>query len=177
MPLIERYKPGAAAESIKRLAASRDQFDALFIPEQADSMSQISKELTANNLDSKKVQIIGTGLWNDPRALGLPGLQGAWFSAPENAGFNAFAQTSIEDTMRSHGVRHVLIAGSFTSMCVDSSGRAAFDLGFDVTILTDCIVGRTKFEDEFYCSSIFPLYANTATSSQMLEQLRGSGAD
>ena len=93
------------------------------------------------------------------------------------SGFNAFAQTSLEDTLRSHGVRHVLIAGSFTSMCVDSSGRAAFDLGFDVTILTDCIVGRTKFEDEFYCSSIFPLYANTATSSQMLEQLRGSGAD
>ena len=93
------------------------------------------------------------------------------------SGFNAFAQTSLEDTLRAHGVRHVLIAGSFTSMCVDSSGRAAFDLGFDVTILTDCIVGRTKFEDEFYCSSIFPLYANTATSSQMLEQLRGSGAD
>lgn len=92
VPLIERYKPGAAGESIKRLAAARDQFDALFIPEQADSMSQISKELIANNLDAKKVQIIGTGLWNDPRALGLPGLQGAWFSAPENAGFNAFAQ-------------------------------------------------------------------------------------
>jgi len=92
VPLIERYKPGAATESIKRLAAARDQFDALFIPEQADSMSQISKDLTANNLDSKKVQIIGTGVWNDARTLNLPALQGAWFTAPENAGFNAFAQ-------------------------------------------------------------------------------------
>jgi hypothetical protein len=92
VPLIERYKPGAPGESIQRLAASRDQFDAIFIPEQADAMASVSKELVANGLDSKKIQIIGTGLWNDARALNLPALQGAWFTAPENAGFNAFAQ-------------------------------------------------------------------------------------
>lgn len=92
VPMIERYKPGAPGEAIRRLAAARDQFDALFIPEQADAMSAVSKELVANGLDSKKVQIIGTGLWNDSRTLGLPALQGAWFTAPENAGFNAFAQ-------------------------------------------------------------------------------------
>ncbi len=92
VPLIERYKPGAASESIQRLAAARDQFDTLFIPEQADAMSALSKDLSASGLDSKKVQIIGTGLWNDSRTLSLPALQGAWFTAPENAGFNAFAQ-------------------------------------------------------------------------------------
>ncbi|WP_363347598.1 penicillin-binding protein activator [Methylocystis echinoides] len=92
VPLIERYKPGAAGESVQRLAAARDQFDALFIPEQADAMTALSKDLAANGLDSKKVQIIGTGLWNDSRTLGLQALQGAWFTAPENAGFNAFAQ-------------------------------------------------------------------------------------
>ncbi len=91
VPLIERYKPGASAESIQRLAAARDQFDAIFIPEQADAMPTVSKELVAAGLDSKKVQIIGTGLWNDSRTLNLPALQGAWFTAPENAGFNAFA--------------------------------------------------------------------------------------
>jgi hypothetical protein len=34
---------------------------------------------------------LGTGVWNDARVLKLPALQGAWFAAPENAGFNAFA--------------------------------------------------------------------------------------
>lgn len=90
--LIERYKPGAPAESVQRLAAARDQFDTLFIPEQADQMGAVAKELAANGLDSKKVQIIGTGVWNDQRTISLPALQGAWFTAPENAGFNAFAQ-------------------------------------------------------------------------------------
>ncbi len=37
------------------------------------------------------MQIFGTGLLNDPRVYNLPALQGAWFSAPENGGFNAFA--------------------------------------------------------------------------------------
>ena len=39
-----------------------------------------------------KTQILGTGIWNDARVMKLPALQGAWFAAPENAGFNAFAQ-------------------------------------------------------------------------------------
>ena len=55
-------------------------------------MPEVAQALTAAGLDSKKVQILGTGLWNDSRVLSLPALQGAWFAAPENAGFVAFAQ-------------------------------------------------------------------------------------
>jgi ABC-type branched-subunit amino acid transport system substrate-binding protein len=90
--LIERYKPGAVAASVARIAALGGQIDSLFIPEQASSMPEVAKALAANNLDSRHVQILGTGLWNDSRVLSLPALQGAWFAAPENAGFVAFAQ-------------------------------------------------------------------------------------
>ena len=89
---IERYKPGASAQSVRRIAAISAQINSLFIPEQVEAMSALSQELQTAELDSKKVQILGTGLWNDARVLKLPALQGAWFAAPENAGFNAFAQ-------------------------------------------------------------------------------------
>jgi branched-chain amino acid transport system substrate-binding protein len=89
---IERYKPGAAAESVRRIAAVSAQIDSIFIPDQVEAMAAVSTDLQAAGLDSKKVQILGTGLWNDARVLKLPALQGAWFAAPENAGFNAFAQ-------------------------------------------------------------------------------------
>jgi branched-chain amino acid transport system substrate-binding protein len=89
---IERYKPGAAGESVKRIAAISAQIDSLFIPEQVEAMAALSQDLQNAGLDSKKVQILGTGLWNDARVLKLPALQGAWFAAPENAGFNNFAQ-------------------------------------------------------------------------------------
>lgn len=89
---IERYKPGAYGESVKRIAAVKDQIDSLFIPEQADAMGGLSKDLVAAGVDTKRIQILGTGLWNDPRALKASSLQGAWFSAPENGGYNVFAQ-------------------------------------------------------------------------------------
>lgn len=89
---IERYQPGGAGEAVKRIAAVGDQIDALFIPEQADAMAAVSVALAGSNVDLRKIQVLGTGLWNDARVMKLPMLQGAWFAAPENGGFNAFAQ-------------------------------------------------------------------------------------
>lgn len=88
---IERYKPGAPGEAVRHIAAVAEQIDMLFIPDNADGMTAVARELAAANLNTQRVQIVGTGLWNDPRVLKLPALQGAWFSAPDNSGFNAFA--------------------------------------------------------------------------------------
>jgi ABC-type branched-subunit amino acid transport system substrate-binding protein len=89
---IEHYQPQTVAEAAKKVAALNDQIDALFIPERADAMPPVSQALTAAGISTKQVQILGIGLWNDARVLTLPALQGAWFSAPENGGFNAFAE-------------------------------------------------------------------------------------
>jgi len=88
---IERYKPGGAAAAATKIAALGNQIDALFLPEQADALGAVGPALEAAGLSGKKIQILGTGVWNDARVLKQPALQGAWFAAPENAGFNAFA--------------------------------------------------------------------------------------
>lgn len=88
---IERYAAGGSAAAAQKIAGLAGQIDLLFIPEQADAMPAVAQALTANGVDGRKAQLIGTGLWNDPRVLKLPALQGAWFAAPENGGFNAFA--------------------------------------------------------------------------------------
>jgi len=89
---IEHYQPRTMAEAVQKIAALHDQIDSLFIPEQADAMQAMSQALTSSGINSKQVQILGTGLWNDARVLRLPALQGAWFAAPENGGYNAFAE-------------------------------------------------------------------------------------
>ena len=88
---IERYAAGGAAAAAQKIAGLAGQIDLLFIPEQAEAMPAVAQALTANGVDGRKAQLVGTGLWNDPRVLKLPALQGAWFAAPENGGFNAFA--------------------------------------------------------------------------------------
>jgi hypothetical protein len=88
---IEHYGPQTLAAAVQKIAALGDQIDALFIPEQADAMPAVSQALVTAGVNSKKAQLLGTGLWNDARVLKLPALQGAWFSAPENGGFNSFS--------------------------------------------------------------------------------------
>ncbi len=84
-----RYSSGQAANAAGQVAAVQGQIDALFIPEQADGMPAVASALGSANV---KTQFLGTGVWNDARVLKLPQLQGAWFSAPDNSGFDAFAQ-------------------------------------------------------------------------------------
>lgn len=88
---IERYAAGQSTAAVERMAAALPRIDALFIPEQADALPAVAQALTANGIDSHKVQILGTGVWSDARVLKLQALQSAWFATPENAGFNAFA--------------------------------------------------------------------------------------
>ena len=52
-------------------------------------MPAVASALASANV---KTKFLGTGVWNDPRVLKLPQMQGAWFSAPDNSGFDAFAQ-------------------------------------------------------------------------------------
>jgi branched-chain amino acid transport system substrate-binding protein len=88
---IEHYQPQNMGAAVAKVAQLGNQIDALFIADQAAAMPAMAKALQANGLNSHKVQVLGTGLWNDARVLSLPALQGAWFAAPDNTGFTAFA--------------------------------------------------------------------------------------
>jgi hypothetical protein len=87
--LVARYAPGQPTSAVQQVAAAANQFDALFIPEQAEGMPAVAAALGAGGV---KTQLLGTGVWNDARVLKLPQLQGAWFAAPDNSGFHALAQ-------------------------------------------------------------------------------------
>jgi branched-chain amino acid transport system substrate-binding protein len=84
-----RYSAGQMSTAAGQVAAVQGQIDALFIPEQADAMPAVAGALGSANV---KTKFLGTGVWNDARVLKLPQMQGAWFSAPDDSGFDAFAQ-------------------------------------------------------------------------------------
>ncbi len=86
-------------------------------------------------------------------------------------GFNAFAQTSLDELLRARGIRNVLVAGMVTSLCIDSTGRAAYERGLSVTILSDCCSARTRTEHEFYCQNIFPLYGRAVAGTEVIREL------
>lgn len=86
---------------------------------------------------------------------------------PGKRGLNAFSNTDLENIVRNKGITHIVFAGTVTSICIDSSARSAIDMGFDVTVLDDCTSSRTPFEQNFYCTEVFPLYAKVCHWSQL----------
>ena len=121
---IERYQPGAPEEAARRIAGLGRSIDALFIPEQAQAMGAVSSALTGAGVGPSRVLVMGTGLWNDPRALNLPLLQGAVFAAPDNAGYNAFAQR-YRARFNTDPIRIATLAYDAVTLAVALAGQPA----------------------------------------------------
>jgi nicotinamidase-related amidase len=60
---------------------------------------------------------------------------------------NAFRETPLVATLRGRGIAKLTIAGMMTHMCVDTSTRAAADMGFACTLAHDACATRTQAFD------------------------------
>ncbi|MFD8781660.1 cysteine hydrolase family protein [Kitasatospora sp. NPDC059599] len=56
----------------------------------------------------------------------------------KRACFDAFLDPEFEPHLRRRGIEHLVLAGLFTDVCVDSTARTAFQRGFHLTVLRDC---------------------------------------
>ncbi len=57
---------------------------------------------------------------------------------------NSFRGTDLDERLKKADMKHLVIAGMMTHMCVDSSVRQAFDLGYRVTLLADACATRAQ---------------------------------
>jgi nicotinamidase-related amidase len=90
---------------------------------------------------------------------------------PGKRGLNAFSNTDLDHLLRARAINNVILAGVATSICIDSTGRSAYERGYKVFVLSDCTAGRSSFEQEFYCEKIFPLYAEVVARSELMSRL------
>ena len=90
---FERYSFDRAKmqESVRNLARSAVKADAIFIPDTADTVPQVVQALAANGVDLKRVQLLGSGLWEDPQIFSSQQLEGAWYAGPDVSGFRNFS--------------------------------------------------------------------------------------
>ncbi|MBI2752161.1 MAG: cysteine hydrolase [Betaproteobacteria bacterium] len=57
---------------------------------------------------------------------------------------NSFRGTDLKEQLERAGVKHLVVAGMMTHMCVDASVRQANDYGFRVTLLADACATRAQ---------------------------------
>lgn len=107
-------------------------FDAVMVAEGGEHLRAIAPLLPYYDIDTRRVQLLGTALWNDP-ALGTePTLVGGWFAAPDPGPRAEFAQKFEAVTgHKPHG---------FASLGYDAAALAAVlargDHGPDFSIQT-----------------------------------------
>ena len=86
-------------------------------------------------------------------------------------GLSVFADPSLEQQLRERGVTHVVIVGLVTSFGVESSARAAYDLGFTVTVVSDAVSDLRAEPHENALRNVLPVVGTVVTTDQVIDAL------
>ena len=97
---------------------------------------------------------------------------------------NSFRDTALLELLRSTETERLAIVGMMTSMCVDATARAAFDLGFQNVLLHDAMANPnlsfngTSIPDVqvhgAFLAALGSVYGCTLTVTDFLTELTGS---
>jgi ABC-type branched-subunit amino acid transport system substrate-binding protein len=89
---LQRYPldKGARQAAVSAVAQAAATADALFIPDGPDA-AELVNALAAARVNVKRLQLLGSGLWDDSSVAASASLQGGWYPAPEPAGYRNFA--------------------------------------------------------------------------------------
>src|ERR1700716_1287251 len=87
---FEKYGADRASAA-RTVAQALNTADTLFIADDGDSVVTVADALTAAGANLKNIQLLGTGLWDNPRVFASPALQGGLYAAPDPAGFRSFS--------------------------------------------------------------------------------------
>jgi nicotinamidase-related amidase len=89
-------------------------------------------------------------------------------------GLDAFASSDIDFILRSKGIRTVVLCGFLTNCCVESTMRSAYEKGFDVITLTDCVAATSQEEHDNALKFDYPMFSNPMTHSEFLAAFAGA---
>lgn len=87
---FEKYS-GDRATPARAVAQMLGSADALMIADDGDSVVATADALTAAGSNLRNIQMLGTGLWDNPRVFASQSLQGGLYAAPDPSGFRAFS--------------------------------------------------------------------------------------
>ena len=91
-------------------------------------------------------------------------------------GLDVFGSTNLDFILRSKGIKNVAIGGFLTNCCVESTMRSAYEKGFNVYTLTDCVAATSQEEHDNAIAKDYPMFSRPVTSEEFMTALSGDGA-
>lgn len=86
-------------------------------------------------------------------------------------GLDTFASTNLDFMLRSKGIRTVVLGGFLTNCCVESTMRSAYENGYDVVTLTDCVAATSIEEHDNAITYDFPMFSKRMTADEVIGEL------
>lgn len=86
-------------------------------------------------------------------------------------GLDTFASTNLDFILRSKGIKTLVLGGFLTNCCVESTMRTAYEHGFEVITLTDCVAATSTAEHENAIKYDFPMFSKPMSSKDVAASL------
>jgi ABC-type branched-subunit amino acid transport system substrate-binding protein len=138
MLALERYQLDRTSMQEKATVvanvAKSGTVSAIVLPDAGDAAPFLGQILGANGVNPAQVQFLGSGQWDDSRVAQESNLNGAWYPAPERAGFEAFSRR-YQAAFGSAPFRAATLAYDATSLASGLAARFG-DRRFSAEVLT-----------------------------------------
>jgi nicotinamidase-related amidase len=86
-------------------------------------------------------------------------------------GLDTFASTNLDFILRSKGIKTLVLGGFLTNCCVESTMRTAYEHGFEVITLIDCVAATSSEEHRNAIKYDFPMFSKPMPSAELLGPL------
>ena len=86
-------------------------------------------------------------------------------------GLDAFPGTTLEEELKARGIETVALAGFLSNCCVESTMRTAYEKGFNVITLTDCVATTSDEGQKAATTGTYGMFSSPMTSGEFREKL------
>lgn len=85
--------------------------------------------------------------------------------------YSAFRETPLEAWLKARAIDTLVLCGTMTHICVDTSARDAFMCGFDVLVVSDACASKHRALHESSLQGLSHAVARLATTDAVMSQL------
>ena len=83
----------------------------------------------------------------------------------------AFKQTNLKKILEDNGIETLVFGGLVTDLCLETSIRSAYDIGYEVISLVDCMASLNQATHENTVTENFPLFSKPTTHEAFISEI------
>lgn len=85
---------------------------------------------------------------------------------------SAFSGSNLDSYLKNNNIKTLFIIGYALHVCVESTVRAAHDLGYEVIVIEDASAAFTQEQKKYFIDNVIHHFGSTITSNNFINSLR-----